>query len=226
MIAGVEPLVEQNEGVALGIRGHEGCLPPSRYPYVRSLTEPQLEPAPPGVVGLLPENVGAVGKGLLDLVDDEAWDSRQALDEDQARIERAELCPQLSLTVGRNLAAKDHDVELDRVESLRDVVEVVRGADLIAEPTEMIAGVAEHTLALPDEKHSAPGAMPFAHAETFRSARLTRSASVAMIARAIRGSSRIAFMNAPRGSLIARTGVAAVIVAERGAPSKIAISPK
>jgi hypothetical protein len=47
----------------------------------------------------------------LHLVDDQAWDAGQSLDEDGARADGADLFPQLGLAVEGDLSAEDDQVE-------------------------------------------------------------------------------------------------------------------
>jgi hypothetical protein len=93
----------------------------------------------------------------LHLVDDEAWDAGQSMDEDDPRVDGGDLLPQLFLAVRGYLSAEDDQVDLIHIEAAGDVAEVVGRLSLVVEAAEAGDRLVEDELALADQQHAPLG---------------------------------------------------------------------
>src|SRR5262249_32601443 len=88
---------------------------------------------------------------------DQAWDAGQSLDEDDPRVDGADLFSQLRLALRGNLSAEDDQVELFDIEAAGDVGEVVGALSAVTKFAEAGDRFVEDELALAEQQHVAVG---------------------------------------------------------------------
>src|SRR5581483_1427157 len=156
VIAAGEPAVADLARVAPRVGRHERGTPPERH---RDLGRGgQGQPDRPA--GRVVAGCGGwirLAERALHLADDQARDAGQALDEDDPRVDVADLFPQLRLAVRGDLTAEHDQVERPRIEPFRDVAEVVRALCRVAEAAETGDGFVEDELAPADQQDAALG---------------------------------------------------------------------
>jgi hypothetical protein len=113
---------------------------------------------PSGVKGRCPGGVGKFGgERALHLIDDQAWDAGQSVDEDDARVDGGDLFAQLSLAVRGDLSAEHDHVDRSSVEACGYVGEVVGRFGPVAEVAEAGERVVEDEFALADQQYAPLG---------------------------------------------------------------------
>jgi hypothetical protein len=90
-------------------------------------------------------------------LNNESRDASEALDEDDVRVDRADLFFELSLAVRGDLPAEHDQVNVLHIESGADIREVIGRRGFVAEGAEAGEGVVEDELALADQQYAPLG---------------------------------------------------------------------